>query len=457
MIDAPAGATGSASSTDRARPSRLGNALDFLERLPPARAARAVLWSVCALVAFALVWALVAKLDIVAVADGRLVPATYSKIVQPAESGVVREILVREGDAVTAGQVLVRLDPTIAGADSRSLDGDIAMRRLTLRRIDAELMGRVLEVESADDPVLFVQVQAQGNARRLAYLDSLALENAQRDRVVAELRAANETLNKLAATAPMVQQQSDAYERLVKEGFFSPLAVQDKRRDAINLQQDLKSQRATVAGLTAQLAAQDKRIANLTSQYRSQLQNERVETQVQLARLEQEATKQDYREAMLELKAPQAGIVKDLATTTVGAVVAPGTVLLTVVPRDEPLIAEVRIRHDDIGFVEVGQRVKLKLAAYPFQKYGMLEGTVRTVAPDVSNATTQDAKSTGPADLGFKAMVALDTQQLQSRGQPFALNPGMQVVAEIRQGERTVVEYLLSPVAVTVMQAGRER
>jgi len=438
-------------------PSRLGNALDFIERMPPARAPRIVLWAVCGLFAFMLVWSLVAQLDIVAVAEGRLVPATYSKIVQPSESGVVREILVKDGDAVTAGQVLVRLDPTIAGADSRSLAGEIAMRRLTLRRIDAELAGRPIDVKPGDDTALFLQVQAQGSARRQAYLDSLAQENSQRDRVSAELRAANEALNKLAATAPLVQQQADAYEKLVKEGFFSPLAVQDKRREAINLQQDLKSQHATVAGLTAQLAAQDKRIANLTSQYRSQLQNERVEAQAQLARLEQEATKQGYREAMLELKAPQAGIVKDLATTTVGAVVAPGTVLLTVVPKDEPLMAEVRIRHDDIGFVEAGQRVKLKLAAYPFQKYGMLEGTVRTIAPDVSNTTTQDPKSTVPADLGFKAVVALDTQQLRSRGQPFVLNPGMQVVAEIRQGERTVMEYLLSPVQRLAQESGRER
>ena len=450
-------ATEAAESDLPSAPSRLGNALDFIERMPPSRAPRIVLWAVCGLFAFMLVWSLVAQLDIVAVAEGRLVPATYSKIVQPSESGVVREILVKDGDAVTAGQVLVRLDPTIAGADSRSLAGEIAMRRLTLRRIDAELAGRPIDVKPGDDTALFLQVQAQGSARRQAYLDSLAQENAQRDRISAELRAANEALAKLAATAPLVQQQAEAYEKLVKEGFFSPLAVQDKRREAINLQQDLKSQQATVAGLTAQLAAQDKRIANLTSQYRSQLQNERVESQAQLARLEQEATKQGYREAMLELKAPQAGIVKDLATTTVGAVVAPGTVLLTVVPKDEPLMAEVRIRHDDIGFVEAGQRVKLKLAAYPFQKYGMLEGTVRTIAPDVSNATTQDPKSPGPSDLGFKAVVALDTQQLQSRGQPFALNPGMQVVAEIRQGERTVMEYLLSPVQRLAQESGRER
>lgn len=121
------------------------------------------------------------------------------------------------------------------------------------------------------------------------------------------------------------------------------------------------------------------------------------------------------------------------------------------------MMTELLIRGDDIRFVRAGQHVKLKLAAYPFQKYGMLEGTVRTIAPDVSNATTQDPRSPGPADLGFKAVVALHTQQLLSRGQPFVLNPGMQVVTEIRQGERTAMEYLLSPVAVTVMQAGRER
>jgi HlyD family secretion protein len=448
-------------TADRSSPAlaladRLGNALAFIERLPPSKAPRIVLWSVCGLFGFALVWSLVAKLDIVAEAEGRLVPATYSKIVQPAEGGIVREILVRDGDAVAAGQVLVRLDPTIAGADSKSLAGDVALRRLTLRRIDAELAGQTLALVKSDEPTLFVQVQAQGAARRQAYLDALAQENAQRDRIAADLRAATEALNKLKATAPMVQQQADAYERLVKDGFFSPLAVQDKRREAINLQQDLKSQEAAVASLNAQLASQHKKIANLTSQYRSQLQTERVEIAAQLAKLEQEATKQGYREAMLELKAPQAGIVKDLATTTVGAVVAPGTVLLTVVPKDEPLVAEVRIRHEDIGFVEVGQPVKIKLVAFPFQKYGMVEGTLRTLAPDAS-AATQNVASPTPPDLGFKALIALENHQLKAGGTPLVLSPGMQIVAEIRQGERTVMEYLLSPVTATMMQAGRER
>ena len=120
----------------------------------------------------------------------------------------------------------------------------------------------------------------------------------------------------------------------------------------------------------------------LSSNFRNQLQTERTEVMGQLARLEQDSRKLKFKAGLLELRAPKAGTVKDIATTTLGAVVQPGMVLLTLVPRDEPLVAEVQVRNDDVGFVRAGQPVKLKIAAYPFQKHGLLEGRVRTVAAD---------------------------------------------------------------------------
>jgi HlyD family secretion protein len=204
-------------------------------------------------------------------------------------------------------------------------------------------------------------------------------------------------------------------------------------------------------------------LSQTVSRYHSELQNERVETEGEYRRLQQEYVKLEHKSGLLELKAPQAGTVKDLATHTVGAVVSPGTVVLTLVPENEPLLAEVMIRNDDVGFAHPGQAVKVKLAAYPFQKYGLLDGEVLHVGPDASEGanptsdTSQDTTEKPAARLTYKALVGLKSQALEARGQTLKLVPGMQVVAEIHQGRRTVMEYLLSPVQKTLHDSGRER
>lgn len=429
-----------------------------IQESPLPKLPRAIFYTVGVLFAILFAWALFARVDIVAVAEGKLVPITYTKIVQPAEAGVVTEILVQEGQQVQAGQVLIRLDSTMTGADSRSLVTDLGFKRLTLSRVDAELAGAPLAIQAGDDPVMIAQVQAQANAHRQAYTDSLAQEAAVRERAANELTAARETLTKLQTTLPSYEQSAKAHSKLVAEGFLSPIAGNDKAREAIERAQDLKAQAATVQGLIATITAQDKKIASLTSTYRSQLLIERTEAMSQLAKLEQDSQKMGYKASLLELKAPQAGIVKDVATTSRGAVVQPGMVLLTLVPKGESLVAEVQVRNEDVGFVQVGQGVKLKVAAYPFQKYGLLEGRVQTLAPD-AQSNANNANPPGPQ--GYKAIVRLDTQFLESMtadsSQRKSLEPGMQVAAEINQGSRTIMEYLLSPVQKVTAEAGRER
>ena len=164
------------------------------------------------------------------------------------------------------------------------------------------------------------------------------------------------------------------------------------------------------------------------------------------------------------MKAPQAGIVKDVATHTIGSVVSPGTILLTLVPIDEPLLAEIMINNDDVGFVHEGQSVKVKLAAYPFQKYGMVDGIVTYVSADASDGQGKpnQPNQNGTNDptngqAGYKAIVTLNKQSLTASGKTFNLTPGMQVAAEINQGKRTIMEYLLSPVQGVFQEAARER
>jgi len=185
----------------------------------------------------------------------------------------------------------------------------------------------------------------------------------------------------------------------------------------------------------------------------------RLEAVTQINRLEQQLGKLEYQEKLLELRAPQAGVVKSLVTTTIGAVVQPGTVIVTLVPLGEPLLAEVSIENQDIGFVAPKQPVRLKLAAYQFQKYGMLDGVVQTVSADAQEQQGgTEAKSAAPSgEPAFKALIELKTQRLDANGLDLSLAAGMQVSAEILQGKRTVLEYLLSPVQRVASEAGMER
>ncbi|MDK9725214.1 MAG: HlyD family type I secretion periplasmic adaptor subunit [Sterolibacteriaceae bacterium MAG5] len=433
-----------------------------LQEAMPNPLGRTVLKALAFLLGLLVLWALIGKLDIVAVAEGKLVPHSYLKIVQPAESGIVKEILVREGEVVAAGQVLMRMDALVADADAKSLDAEYQRKRLTLRRIDAELDQRPFRVEAADPPAMAREIEAQYRANRAALEAALAEEKSRLVKARHDLSSAEQVKAKLTETLPHYRQQDQAYEKLVKDGFAGSLMASDKRRERIEKEQELKTQEYLIESSRAGIQQSEKRLAQIDSDNRRQLHAERNETQNAVDKLAQERAKQAHKQALLELKAPHAGTVKDLATHTAGTVVQPGTVLLTLVPKDEILRAEVWVSNEDIGFVREGQSVKVKLAAFPFQKYGMVEGTVEHVSADAAdgntgNGNTPAADKSGRTPPVYKALVALKAMQLSMDGERFALGAGMQASAEILLGTRTVMEYLLSPVKKAWHEAARER
>lgn len=448
--------------TLRADPLDFAPGILRLQDAPPSPLPRFVLRLLLGLLAAAFLWAAVGRLDIIAVAPGKLVPQSYLQIVQPAEAGVVRELLVREGDTVSAGQVLARMDMRVTDADARQLANEIALADMRLRRIDAELAGAALARKPGDRAELFAQVDAQSKARRQAYLDAVETERTTLARAEEDLKSAREAEAKLAKLLPIYREQEAAYEKLVREGFSGRLMWLEKQRDRIEKEQDLKAQAFVIAGLQATIDQARKRIAQITSNYRRELQDERVETEALAARLEQDRRRQAVRRELMELRAPQDGIVKDFATHTIGSVISPGTVLMTLVPVNEPMQAEIWISHDDAGFVREGRPVQVKLSTYPFQKYGMLQGTVKRVSPDASDAGEgRGERRAGGADgasSGYRALVELAARELESPdGRRHALQPGMQLTAEINLGTRTVLEYLLSPVQRVAHEAARER
>lgn len=446
-------------------PDHFAPAILRLQREAPSPLPRRVLQGVLALLVFLLVWAAVGRIDIIAVAPGKLVPLTYLKVVQPPESGIVSELLVQEGDKVKAGQVLVRMDRHVSEADNRQIDVDLKLKQMQVRRIDVELAGKPFQRLSGDTPELFAEVDTQYRARRQAYQDALATEQATLARTEQDYAAAVQQETKLAQTAPILKEQEAGWTQLVKEGYAGKLMALDRTRARVEAEGELAAQHHAVASLKSGIEQSRQKIAQILSGYRQQLATERVETETQRHKLAQDWDKQSHRHGLLELKASQDGIIKDLATHTIGTVVQPGTILMTLVPEDEPLRAEVMVANLDAGFVVEGQPVKLKLSAYSFQKYGMVEGTVKRVSPDATEggdpaqrkATQGDAGQPETPPAGYRTLVVLKTPYLEAEGKRYRLSPGMQVAAEINLGTRTVLEYLLSPVRKTIHEAARER
>ena len=422
---------------------------------------RLVLYVALTLFAVMLTWACVGRLDIIAVAQGKLIPGSYVKIVQPAGSGVLREILVVDGQEVKAGQVLLRMDTQVNDADQATVETDLMLRRLQLRRIQSELAGVPFTAKPGDRVDLVQQVTAQSLANRRAYESQLESEKATLAKAGQDLSASMEMESRLKQTVPIYRETEAAHQNLAKDGFISKLALLDKTRERIEKEQELKAQTHQVASLRASIEQSRKRLAQITSAYRQQLENERSDANGQRLKLEQESGKQAYHRNQLELRA-QDGVVKDLATHTAGTVVSPGTILLTLVPQNDPVKAEVWVTNEDAGWVEVNQKVKIKLAAFPFNKYGMVNGHVEYVSPDAAelpDTRERDRKDTREHVMppsGFRTLVVLDSPYLERDGKRFRVSAGMLVSAEVNLDSRTVVEYLLSPVQKVKHEAGRE-
>lgn len=427
-------------------------------REPPSPLPRAMLATLLLLLLGLLVWAFFGRLDIVTRAEGTLVPRNRVQIVQPFEGGRVAEILVREGQRVESGQALMRMDASISVVETGEMARELAMVRLQLRRVQAELDGEDLSLEAtvADDN--FLQVREQLISNRQAYNDAVAEQQAALNRTQSELAAAREVRKKLQGILPIFRSSEAAYEELSVNGSVASLEVLDRRRARIEAERDLEQQLERIVSLQGQKNEIGARLERLESEYRQRLLAERYELQDREAKLEAEFKTREYRNQLLALKAPRGGIIKNLATHTEGYVVPSGTVLMTITPTDEPLQAEVYIQNQDVGFVQPGQTARLKMAAYPFQRFGTVDGRVDLVSPDSNrNEGNEQPSSNSQMQSAYQAMLTPAKQLLEKDGERLELRSGMAVIAEIKLGERSVIEYLLSPIRRTLDYAGKER
>ena len=445
-----------------AGPSRLSDEAAFLpaalslQETPAHPSPRRLAWAICLLMALAVAWAAFGEIDIVAVAPGRIVVSDRTKTLQPLETSVIQRVLVRDGDRVQAGQVMVELDATHANADGASLREQLASAESEEQRtgaLQASLShgrSRLLQVATSTthgegDRAGRLQLSAEWEDIG-AKLARLAAEQTRRQ---AEMATVRELIEKLQATLPIARQREADFRSLIEQGFMSHHAGQDRTRERIEQERDLATQRARLAEAAAAAKEAERNRAAYLAETQRLLGERRAQASLRRQQLLQELSKTEQRSRLAQLTAPVAGTVQQVAVHTQGGVVTPAQVLMVIVPADAEVTAEVALDNKDIGFVRVGDPVQIKLETFTFTRYGTIEARVKSVAADAVADEKRGAY--------FPASLALKQSTITVDGRRVNLSPGMNLTAEIRTGRRRVADYVLSPIQRSSVESLGER
>jgi hemolysin D len=438
-----------------AGPSRLADETAFLpaalslQETPVHPAPRRLAWIIMALFVLALVWSIFGQVDIVAVAPGRIIVSDRTKVIQPLEDSVVKRVMVRDGDRVKAGQLLIELDPTMASADKASVQEQLKAALSEEQRTGALLAGlatgQTPRLGKSSDAATRTQLESewQDIQAKLAKLDA---EIARRQ---AEMATVKEAIAKLEETVPMARAREADFKRLVDQGYISGHATQDKTRERIELERDLATQRARLVEAQSAVRESEQARAAFRAETTRQLTDRHAQATTKRQQLSADHTKAMQRERLTQLTAPVAGTVQQLAIHTVGGVVTSAQPLMIVVPDSPTVSAEVAIANQDIGFVNAGQTAEVKLETFPYTRYGTVEAKVEVVTAD---AVTDEKKGSY-----YPAILTLNQKDMNIDGKRVPLSPGMNITAEIKTGKRRVIEFLLSPVQRAGSESLRER
>ncbi len=422
-----------------------------IQHAPPSPIGRAIAWTIVLLFTAAVVWAGVGKIDIVAVARGRIVPGGYTKTIQPLESGIVTVIHVHNGQPVKRGDVLIELDPTVSGADRERIGNDYRAAQTDVARLQALMRGSETLAPPEDADPAYVALQQRllrdqlGEFRaRLAAADGNV---AQRRSAIEAIKA---DLSRLEQIVPIVTRRAESFRDLYTQGHGSRLEADETERERIERVQELAAGRERLAQEGSALAEAEKNREAIGAEFHKTIQSQLAEIETRAQALRQELVKATHADQRQRLVAPVDGTVQQLAVHTVGGVVTPAQPLMVVVPDEDRLEVEAWVENKDIGFVDAGQLAEIKVDAFPFTRYGIIDGEIVSLSKD----------SILIEEVGYvyAARVKMaKTEMPVENGKIVNLSPGMDVAVEIKTGERRLIEFLLSPVLKAVGESGRER
>jgi membrane fusion protein, hemolysin D len=445
------------------RPSSAAERQEQLEFLPAALeivetpvspVGHAMAGLIMLLFAIAIGWATFGHVDVIATATGKVVPTGRSKVIQPLEAGIVTAIHVRDGDHVAVRDVLIELDHTLNSADRRHVANDLLSAQLDVARLSALRAG----IEAGTGPIGFKPPEgapdrdvARTHTAMAAQASEQAAKVAAIERQIAQKREEADgvaaTIAKLEASLPLVQREAEIRRKAMEIEYGNQIAYLEAARDA------LERQREQVIG-----------------EYTHSVLNDLSDAEKKAAELTEDLVKADQKLEQQVLRAPVDGTVQQLAVHTIGGVVTPAQQLMMIVPLDSHLEVEAMVSNRDVGFVHPGEAAEIKVDTFSFTRYGLLHGEVVSVSQDsIIRDKAADksgnakpgalAETSEPAgqELLYAARVSLDRTQMQIEDKLVSLTAGMAVTAEIKTGQRRVIECLLSPLLRYKQESLRER
>ena len=417
---------------------------------PASPLGRAVVLTIVAVFASAIVWATLGHIDIVAVAQGKIIPSGSSKIIQPLETGVVAAILVRNGQVVKKGEILVELDPTQTDAEQERLTNEYRSARVESARLHALIAGQPTLTAPKGTDIKLAALHQQMLREQLAQYGA-QVEAARHviDQRKSALQATKTTIVRLDSTVPMQEQRAHAYKQLVDKEFVSRMEYLAAEKQRIDETQELARQHELLGQDVAALAEANKNYQALISEFQQKHMAELTASETKSGSLAQEVVKAGQRQGLQKLTTPIDGVVQQLAIHTVGGVVTPAQQLMVVVPQQHQLEIEAWVENKDIGFVKEGQSVEIKVEAFPFTRYGLIEGSILSIS--------NDAVPLEKGALVYAARVSMARSTIKVEDKSVNLSPGMSVSVEIKTGHRRLIEFFLSPLLKYSQESVRER
>jgi hemolysin D len=424
--------------------------LEIIES-PPAYGSRTVLWTFFSLAIIGLLWVTFGSVDEVTVASGKIIPHGYVRVLQAEDKGIIKEIYVTEGKKVKKGDLLLEFDPTVSEADLAIMNKKVAYANLEVERLTSEKENRPFNpqnIPNADE----VDIRTQFNLYNSRWLEYNAKMNEAIQGVQQSKTDLKKTLTEEEKQQELFQIAKDKegqLQYLLDQNAISKFNLLDQQAKRLELQKDMEEQGAAVEAQQALLAKSQAAMNRTMAERATDIDMNLTAATKNLVDCSEQLKKAEEKYGLSKIIAPDDGYVSNLSVHTIGGVVTPAQTIMEIVPEHAMLEAEVWVSNKDIGFIQIGQPVELKIETFNFQKYGTIPAMVTTISP---NAVDDSEKG-----RVFKVLLQVNKENFEVNGRDMHLGSGMTVSAEIKTRGKKIYEYFLEPFKKYISQSLRER